>query len=221
MNMDSTGLSLEAQLHEEMIDIYQSVGRETGYWARRYLQRVKRVGGLQAAKVWLKPKSIPTSGLQKLVEIDRLDLSLEALVLRQPWSSLFTSDELSVAQKRLNIVSSFRLSEEVSDAQKLVEGSVCQVTINSYERNPEARRRCIEYYGTICCVCSFNFEEKFGSVAQGFIHVHHLKPLSEIQKEYEVDPIVDLRPICPNCHAIIHLGGKTRSIEEIKLWLQR
>lgn len=37
MNMDSTGLSLEAQLHEEMIDIYQNVGRETGYWARPYL----------------------------------------------------------------------------------------------------------------------------------------------------------------------------------------
>ncbi len=213
-------MSLEAQLHEEMLAIYQHVGRETGYWARRYLQRVRRVGGLQAAKDWLKPKSKPTSGLQKLVEINRLDLSVEALVLCQPWSSLFTSEQLQVAQKRLNIASSFRLSEEVSDEPKLVEGSVCQVSINSYERNPEARRRCIEHHGTSCCVCGFNFEEKFGSMAQGFIHVHHLKPLSEIQEEYKVDPIADLRPVCPNCHAIIHLGGKTRSIEEVKSWLQ-
>jgi hypothetical protein len=213
-------MSLEAQLHEEMLAIYQHVGRETGYWARRYLQRVRRVGGLQAAKDWLKPKSKPTSGLQKLVEINRLDLSVEALVLCQPWSSLFTSEQLQVAQKRLNIASSFRLSEEVSDEPKLVEGSVCQVSINSYERNPEARRRCIEHHGTSCCVCGFNFAEKFGSMAQGFIHVHHLKPLSEIQEEYKVDPIADLRPVCPNCHAIIHLGGKTRSIEEVKSWLQ-
>ncbi|MBF2077835.1 MAG: HNH endonuclease [Synechococcales cyanobacterium T60_A2020_003] len=64
------------------------------------------------------------------------------------------------------------------------------------------------------------FEEKFGSSAQGFIQVHHLKPLSEIQVEYEVDPIADLRPVCPNCHAMIHLGGKTRSIEEVQSWLQ-
>jgi predicted HNH restriction endonuclease len=85
-----------------------------------------------------------------------------------------------------------------------------------YERNPEARRRCIEHHGASCCVCGFNFEQKFGAVAQGFIHVHHLKPLSEIQQEYDVDPVADLRPICPNCHAIIHLGGKTRSIEEVK-----
>ncbi|NJL90662.1 MAG: hypothetical protein HC916_13405 [Coleofasciculaceae cyanobacterium SM2_1_6] len=217
--MDSTHLSLEDRLHEEMIAIYQNVGRETGYWAHRYLQRVRRVGGLQAAKDWLKPTSNPTSGLQRLVEINRLDLSLEALVLQQPWSSLFTSEELSVAQKRLNAVSSFRLSEEVSDDQNLIEGSVCQVTINSHERNPEARRRCIEHYGTSCCVCGFNFEEKFGSIAQGFIHVHHLKPLSEIRKEYEIDPVADLRPVCPNCHAIIHLGGKTRTLEEVKSWL--
>jgi predicted HNH restriction endonuclease len=125
-----------------------------------------------------------------------------------------------LVQKRLNIVSSFRLSEEVSNEQKLVEGSVCQVNINSYERNPEARRRCIEHYGTNCIVCNFNFEEPFGSIAQGFIHVHHLKPLSEIQEEYEVDPIADLRPVCPNCHAIIHLGGKTRTLEEVKSLLQ-
>ena len=64
--MDSTSISLEDQLHQEMIAIYHHVVRETGYWARRYLQRVKRVGGLQTAKVWLKPKSSPISGLQKL-----------------------------------------------------------------------------------------------------------------------------------------------------------
>ena len=176
------------QFDEKMLAIYKDVGRETKYWAHRYLQKVKRVGGLQAAKDWLKPKSSPTSGLQKLVDINRLDLSVEALVLCQPWSSLFTNEELHVAQKRLNIASSFRLSEEVSNEQKLVEGSVCQVNINSYERNYEARRRCIEHHGTSCCVCGFNFEETFGSMAEGFIHVHHLKPLSEIQEEYEVDP---------------------------------
>lgn len=219
--MDFNSLNLAAQLHEEMIAIYQHLGRETGYWARRYLQRVKRVGGLQAAKDWLKPESAPTSGLQKLVEINRLDLSLEALVLSQPWSSLFTNEELDVARKRLNFISSLRLAEEVSGTQKLVEGSVRQVAVNSYERNPEARRRCIEYYGTSCVVCGFDFEEQFGSVAKGFIHVHHLKPLSEIREEYEVDPITDLRPVCPNCHAIIHLGGETRDIEEVKMWLQR
>ncbi len=36
-------------------------------------------------------------------------------------------------------------------------------------------------------------------MGEGFIHVHHLKPLSEVGYEYRVDPIRDLRPVCPNC----------------------
>lgn len=213
-------MNLEAQFDKEMLDIYEHVGHEIGYWAKRYLQRVRRVGGLQAAKDWLKPKSSPTSGLQRLAEKNRLDLSAEALVLREPWSALFTREELQVARQRINLVLSCRLPEEVSGESHLLEGAIRQVTVNSYERNPEARRRCIEHYGLICNACKFNFGEKYGEVAEGYIQVHHLKPLSDIQQEYEVDPIADLRPICANCHAVIHLGGKTRSIEEIKSMLR-
>ena len=88
-------------------------------------------------------------------------------------------------------------------------------------RNPEARKRCVEYYGASCYVCGFNFGQVFGAVAEGFIHVHHLKPLSEIGEEYQVNPVNDLRPVCPNCHAMIHQGGQIRSIEEIKALLRR
>lgn len=212
-------MNLEAQFHEEMIAIYHHAGREIGYWARRYLQRVRKVGGLQAAKDWLKPRSISTSGLQRLSEKDRLDLSFEALVLCEPWSTLFTYEELQVARQRLNLVSSCRLSEEVLGEPHLLEGATCQVKINSYERNPEARRRCIEHYGQSCCICAFNFGERYGDIAEGFIHVHHLKALSEIRQEYEVDPIADLRPVCANCHAVIHMGSRTRSLEEVKSML--
>jgi hypothetical protein len=212
--------TLEEKLHDEMVDLYSKTGREAGYWAHRYLQKVKRVGGLNAAHDWLKPELDSTSGLQRLMEKNRIDLSLEALVLRNPWSSLFTSEELQVAQKRLNSAASLRLPEEVFDETRLLEGAVCQITINQYERNPEARRRCLEYYGTSCCVCGFNFGQVFGTTAEGFIHVHHLTPLSKIGEEYTVDPIEDLRPVCPNCHAMIHLGGTTRDIEELKAILR-
>jgi 5-methylcytosine-specific restriction protein A len=60
----------------------------------------------------------------------------------------------------------------------------------------------------------------FGPEAEGFIHVHHLIPLSTIGTEYLVDPINDLRPVCPNCHAVIHLGGGSRSIDEVREMLE-
>lgn len=107
-------------------------------------------------------------------------------------------------------------SEETTANSRLLEGSARQIIETNYERNPEARRRCIAHYGATCNVCGMDFESVYGPLANGFIHVHHLNPLSENGAEYEIDPIADMRPVCPNCHAVIHLGGAVRSIEEVK-----
>jgi 5-methylcytosine-specific restriction enzyme A len=106
--------------------------------------------------------------------------------------------------------------DEINLTSVLHEGAVCQVSVNSFERNPLARQICLEHYGTSCCVCGFNFGRVFGELGEGFIHVHHLRQLSEIGKEYIVDPVKDLRPVCPNCHAMIHRNSVPLSIQEIK-----
>ncbi|GEM_PF-5540171 len=108
------------------------------------------------------------------------------------------------------------LPDELDFAPPLLEGARYQVTVNAYERDPRDRHLCIAKHGTACVICGFSFGEVYGPVAEGFIHVHHLCPLSEIGAEYQVDPVVDLRPVCQNCHAVIHLGGQTRSIEEVR-----
>ena len=101
------------------------------------------------------------------------------------------------------------------------EGTTSQILVNAYERNPQARNKCIEHYGTSCFVCGFNFGKVFGQLGEGFIHVHHLKPISEIGQEYEINPIEDMRPVCPNCHAMIHRQTPLLSIEEIQALLQK
>jgi 5-methylcytosine-specific restriction protein A len=108
------------------------------------------------------------------------------------------------------------LPEELDDSMALWEGARYSVTVNAYERNPVSRCRCIAHYGPTCVVCGFNFGAVYGPLAVGFIHVHHIKPLSEIGKKYKVDPVADLRPVCPNCHGVVHLGGGCRSIEEVR-----
>ena len=105
---------------------------------------------------------------------------------------------------------------ELDINKRFREGTISQATVNVYERNPQARKKCIEYYGTSCFVCEFNFGKAFGKLGEDFIHVHHLKPISEIGEEYEVNPIEDMRPVCPNCHAMIHRRTPLLSIEEIK-----
>lgn len=107
------------------------------------------------------------------------------------------------------------LPEEISAPALFFEGASRTVTVNAYERDPRARRACIEHYGATCVVCNFNFAATFGSLGEGFIHVHHVVPLSKIGKEYVIQPVRDLRPVCPNCHAMLHHGEKVLSIEDL------
>ncbi len=105
---------------------------------------------------------------------------------------------------------------EIDDDVTVLEGAKKRVWVNRYERDRTARTLCIEKYGISCFVCQFNFEDKYGSFGAGFIHVHHLKPLGEIGEAYKLDPIKDLRPVCPNCHAMLHRRVPAISIEELK-----
>lgn len=97
-----------------------------------------------------------------------------------------------------------------------VEGAKKKVTVNTFERNAAARQKCIEHYGYKCSVCGFDFVAEYGERGRNFIHVHHIVPLSHIGESYEVDPVEDLRPICPNCHAMIHRTDPPCSIEELR-----
>ena len=108
------------------------------------------------------------------------------------------------------------IPEEVGSPELYAEGTSNTITVNTYERNSEARVKCIEYYGYKCVVCSFDFEKTYGSVGEKYIHVHHIIPLSEVRKEYKIDPVKDLVPVCPNCHAVIHRTTPALTVEQLK-----
>lgn len=107
---------------------------------------------------------------------------------------------------------------DIEASQSYFEGHCKTVTVNKYERSSMARRKCIEYHGVDCIICGLNFKERYGDFAEDFIHVHHLKPLYTISKEYVVDYRNDLIPVCPNCHAMIHRlsNGENMSVEELR-----
>jgi len=105
---------------------------------------------------------------------------------------------------------------EPEEAETFREGAKRTIIVDVYERDATARRRCIDHYGDECFFCKFSFVAAYGEIAEGFIHVHHLRPLAEIGEEYEVDPVKDLRPVCPNCHAVLHLHKPALSIEEMQ-----
>ena len=64
-------------------------------------------------------------------------------------------------------------------------------------------------------ICGFTSEGTYGGQFAGLIHVHHIRPISEIGEQYVIDPIQDLRPVCPNCHAVLHSRTPPYCLEEI------
>lgn len=138
--------------------------------------------------------------------------------------------ELQQALKNLNLVSvdtdnpNERLPTETfqfDEKELFKEGKVVQVFVNRYERNQKARQECIRHHGDKCFACGFDFGITYGDIAKGFIHVHHLTQLADINEEYDVDPINDLVPICANCHSVIHLTKPAMTIEELKRQLKK
>jgi 5-methylcytosine-specific restriction enzyme A len=112
------------------------------------------------------------------------------------------------------------MSEEVMIQGGFTEGAVTKVYVNSYERNDLARRICLEHHGIRCKVCGLDFEEVYGDTGAGFIHVHHLVPLSQVGPGYQVDPVADLQPVCPNCHAMLHRTSPPLEISVLRARLE-
>ena len=220
-------MTLQQQLTRAMVDGYRRAGEEVGYWGKRYLQAIRRGGGLATAKRMLRPRTQgQRKGLDALLEAGRPDLTTEAIVLQPRFQKLFTRAELDEAARRLGeygAESKRRTKnrqrlypDELEPGQKYFEGARRQVRVNAYERDPRARIACLNHYGYRCAVCDLLFEERYGELGRNFTHVHHLKPLSLFDKEYELDPIKDLRPVCPNCHAILHREEPVLTIEALR-----
>jgi predicted HNH restriction endonuclease len=111
------------------------------------------------------------------------------------------------------------LADELPEPELFPEGGRKTIIVNAYERSSRARNLCIRQYGLTCRACGLDFEQRYGKLGKGFIHVHHIVGISKIGKEYQVDAKTDLRPVCPNCHAMLHRTDPPMSIETLKALL--
>ena len=109
--------------------------------------------------------------------------------------------------------------EELPKIELRQEGAKMIELVKRFERNPQLRDECVQEHGYKCKVCGFNFYATYGQIGQGFIHVHHLRPLASIGEAHEVNPVDDLIPVCPNCHAMLHHKrpkDKPRTVEQLR-----
>lgn len=119
----------------------------------------------------------------------------------------------------------FQLRDEVADSDtgtainesptEYSSGYV-KILVNRYERDPYLREQCLEANGFQCAICAFDFVRMYGDLGRDYCHVHHIHPLGEGGSELNIDPIKDLIPICPNCHAMLHRKTPALTPEQLK-----
>lgn len=126
---------------------------------------------------------------------------------------------ISYGERMLELVVSLMTIEEVSvgeSVEGLPEGAKERVEVNKYERSHLNRQACIRIRGARCSVCGFDFGLSFGQLGEGYVHVHHVVPVSEIGQDYVVNPAADLVPVCPNCHAMLHRRNPPYTLDELR-----
>ena len=164
--------------------------------------------------------------LLKIVGISNPDLATE--VILKSWDLSRTDDDTnklldsfeSLIQQEIPTFES-QLQDKIAAAnaalQEMKEGDIKYFDAAKYERNPKARKACLAAHGTACMVCGLDFGKEYGPEFAGKIEVHHIVPLSQIGKEYVVDPVKDLVPVCPNCHTALHSKkGGVYTVEELR-----
>ena len=217
----------EDTLTQTLYTNYRRAGKDFGFWAFRFLGALKRHGGLAVSKRILAgtAEGGKTKGFQTLLENRRLDLSVEAVVLSPQFRGLFSKKELTTAKQRLRLPAiywprpvdrSIVYPDDLPNGRSYWEGAVVKTRVNRYERDPRARKECLNKHGRSCKVCDLQFSDRYGDIGDGFIHVHHTKPFGVLRREYRLDPKKDLVPVCPNCHAMLHRRDPPFSIDELK-----
>lgn len=97
-----------------------------------------------------------------------------------------------------------QLNMNESFALNRAEGNKIEYYVSRYERNPEYREQAIKRHGLICQICGFDFKKKYGCLGEGYIEVHHKKPLYSLDNEIIPNPETDMICVCSNCHRMLH-----------------
>lgn len=103
----------------------------------------------------------------------------------------------------------------LSEIRLYAEGKPKEISTKTYDRSALARRACIQHHGYDCAVCGFNFQKAYGPIGETYVEVHHLKQIADMGEEHRINPVEDLRPVCANCHRMLHRQRPPFSIEEL------
>lgn len=131
------------------------------------------------------------------------------------------ANQNEVSEKKSTYMLDNNLNDISNTLESSTEGRTTKRYITTYERNPKYRKQAIAIHGDSCFACGFNFGKFYGEYAEGYIHVHHIIPVSALEGPKSIDPETDLVPLCANCHSVVHRKkDETLSIDKLKVLIE-
>ncbi|MEF9960727.1 MAG: hypothetical protein RR448_09785 [Niameybacter sp.] len=91
---------LEKQFEQELIKNCELAQKECGYTSTRFLQTIEKFGGVKTAQEILR-KGRLSDGFEKLQQAGRIELTMEASMIKRPYAELFTDDEVNTCYEVL------------------------------------------------------------------------------------------------------------------------
>ena len=116
------------------------------------------------------------------------------------------------------------ISEEFNISQATIIETRKYVYHRKIERNRTAAKNAKKFHGATCQACDLNFSERYGTIGEGFIEAHHLKPIGTLEEGVPIkyDVASEFAVLCANCHRMIHrtenpsdLAGFKKRIKEL------
>jgi hypothetical protein len=95
--------NLEQQFTRQLLRLHELAKESCNYNATRSLRMIYELGGVATARELVLSSEL-SQGFTAMWECGRLDLTIEATILQEPWRQLFTEDVLSAAQRKLQEV---------------------------------------------------------------------------------------------------------------------
>lgn len=139
----------------------------------------------------------------------------------------FPYDSVVETMRKIEVGKSTGKQLELIDENiEIQEGRKRKTQSTTYERSTAVRKAAVEYYRRedghiVCAICDFNFYEVYGDRGKDFIEIHHETPLYETNGEERTvflsEAVKNVKPVCSNCHRIIHRKrNEISTISEMK-----
>jgi hypothetical protein len=206
-----------------MIDAYQRARSEAHYHAPYFIQMIHERLGYETA-VYLIHSPQPSIGFTHIWERKRLDLTVEALVLRPEWYPIFSKADLLAARARLEQFEydfppdSWHPDWAVPppptpNATDILDASPDRIKTTTYRvlRDTELARRVKVMHGFRCQICGHTIALPNGTF---YAEAHHIQPLGDPHNGPDV--IGNILCVCPNHHAELDYRVSALSLASLR-----